>query len=296
MTKKNAVLITVIIGLFFLISSILILNSVSKKDHEKQLSVIETQKQFYSGVINSRDSLINEALKTFDTIEQELSAIKQKENIITVNSSNREFSQNKKDKILGDITYIGTLLENNKKKIIMLNNQLKSYGIELKGLKNKIIQLETDINQNQMEIANLKTLMSQKEIEISSLNNKVDEQQSTIMKENEIISNQTIELNKVFIVSGTKKELLDKGVISKSGGFLGIGKKQQINFNNNLFIQTDLTQLNSIPVNSKNVKLITDHPIDSYKFKYNDNVISSIEIINPSEFWKASKYLIIEIK
>ena len=296
MIKKNAVLITAIVGLFLLICTSVIFISVNKKDHEKQLNVIETQKEFYTGVINSRDSLINETLKTFDTIEKELNLIKEKEHIITINSSNNDFSQDKKNKILNDIAYIGTLLENNKRKIAKLNDQLKKFGVELQGLKDKIAQLETDLQQRQIDIIDLKNILEKKEVEISELNNKVNEQQLIIVNEGEIIANQTFELNKAFVVYGTKKELLNKGIINKSGGFLGLGRKENLTFSNSLFKQVDLTQLKSIPVNSKNAKLVTDHPVDSYEFKYDGKMISSIEINNPSEFWKASKYVVIQIR
>ena len=54
--------------------------------------------------------------------------------------------------------------------------------------------------------------------------------------------------------------------------------------------------MKSIPVNSKNAKLISEHPNNSYKFIRDANKkIESIEITDPAQFWKISKYAVVEI-
>ena len=58
-----------------------------------------------------------------------------------------------------------------------------------------------------------------------------------------------------------------------------------------------LRKLKSIPVNSKEAKLITSHPSSSYELvRDKDNKIASIDIKDPDQFWKISKYAVVEIK
>jgi len=62
-----------------------------------------------------------------------------------------------------------------------------------------------------------------------------------------------------------------------------------------MFTAIDLTEVTSIPMGVKKVKLLTPHPSDSYTLVEVDNEISSIEITDPRRFWEASKYLVVEL-
>jgi hypothetical protein len=105
-------------------------------------------------------------------------------------------------------------------------------------------------------------------------------------------------MNKAFVASGTYKELKAKGLLTKEGGFIGLGKTKTLatSFPDSSFKQIDITIMKSIPVNSKNAKLISEHPANSYKLiRDKDKKIESIEITDPAEFWKISKYAVVEI-
>jgi hypothetical protein len=266
--------------------------------HNKQLSLMEDQKQAFTEQLTARDSVINDWVLTFNQIENDLKTIKQKENLITLQSSDAEFSKDKKQQILDDVTYINTLLEKNKKKIATLNAQLKKSGIEIKGLQDKIAELEVSMKQRDDEIASLKMSLVNKDFEVGQLNTTLTELQMAVTQKDEKINNQTDELNKAFIVYGTSKDLKEKGLISKDGGFLGLGKTESLqeNFSDSLFTQINVTETKTIPVNSKNAKLVTEHPANSYELiRENDDKIAYIEIKDPDQFWKISKYAVVEI-
>jgi uncharacterized coiled-coil protein SlyX len=236
---------------------------------------------------------------TFDQIEKDLNTVKEKENIITMKSEDKEFSKDKKQQILKDIEYVNTLLDQNKKKIASLTAQLNKSGGTIKGLQVRIAELETSMKERETEIADLKTNLTQKDFQIGQLNTKMSEQEVAIAQKDEKITTQTAEMNKGFIASGTYKTLKAKGLINKEGGFLGIGRKEAMlqGFSQSLFTQVNITETKSIPVNSKNAKLITYHPASSYELvRDKDNKIASIDIKNPDEFWKVSKYAVVEIK
>ena len=108
---------------------------------------MEDQKTAFSLQLTERDSVINEWLQTFDQIEQDLAQIKEKEKMITLQSSDSEISKSRKDKIREDIKYINTLLEANKQKIASLNAQLKKAGVTMKALEDKVATLEASVKQ-----------------------------------------------------------------------------------------------------------------------------------------------------
>jgi hypothetical protein len=289
---------TVIISFIILLATGIVFYSLYTREHKKQLSLMEEQKSSFTGQITARDSVINEWILTFDEIERNLAIIKEKEKVITLNSSDREFSKDKKEQILEDIKYINSLLDQNKKKIANLSAQLKKSGGTIKALQNKISELEATIKQSEIEISDLKTLLANKDFEIEQLNAQVTGMQTTIEQKDEKISTQTNEMNKAFIACGTYKELKVKGIVTKEGGFLGLGKKETLieNFPDSVFTQINITETKTIPVNSKNAKLITEHPSGSYEFiRDSNNTIEYIEIKDPIQFWKISRYAVVDI-
>ena len=127
----------------------------------------------------------------------------------------------------------------------------------------------------------------------------MNDQQIAIAQKDDKISMQTYEINKAYVASGTYKELKAKGLLFKDGGFLGLGKKEllQSDFADSSFTQVNITELKAIPVNSKVAKLITEHPSSSYEMIRDSNKkISSIEIKDPEQFWKISKYAVVGIR
>ena len=296
---KKGIVNTSIICFIILLLMGIIAFSLYNHEHKKLTNLMETQKTSLTDKVNARDSVINEWITTFDDIEKNIAIIKEKEKLITVNSSNAEISKDKRLQVLEDIKTINTLLEQNKNKIAFLNAQLKKSGGTIKILQTKISELEFSMKQNENEISELKTALVEKKFEVDQLNTQVAVMQDTIAKKDEKISTQTYEMNKAFYAVGTYKELKAKGLLTKEGGFIGLGKTETLTgaLPDSAFVQIDITKMNSILVNSKSAKLISEHPAGSYEFvRDNDKRIISIEIKDHDLFWKISKYAVVEVK
>jgi hypothetical protein len=286
-----------VIGIIILIVAGVIGYSMHVREHDKQLAMMENQKNMYTTQLASRDSTINDWLLTIDQIEKDLSLIKQKENMVTLKSSGSELSGDKRAQVLADIKDINTLLDNNRKKIASLNAIISSSNGTIKGLQARVTTLETTLKQYESNIAELKVALEKKDFEINQLNVKVAGLDSTVSKQGDEIKGQTEKLNQAYVVSGTFKELKEKGIISKEG-FLGIGKKGSLiaDVPEKSFTKIDITQTKMIPVHSKAAKLITKHPSNSYAMvpEAGDKV-AYIEVKDPEMFWKISKYAVVEI-
>jgi hypothetical protein len=295
---RKGVMTTSIISFIILLAAGIIVYLLYSRDHKNLLSLMDSQKTNLTEKITSRDSVISEWISTFDDIEKNIALIKEKEKMITVNSSNADISKDKRQQVLEDIKYINTLLDQNKKKIASLNAQLAKTGGTVKVLQAKITGLEASMKQNETEISELKTSLVNKNFEVEQLNVQMVVLQDTIAKKDEKISNQTIELTRAFYIVGTYKELKAKGLLTKEGGFIGLGKTETLtgSFPDSVFIRIDITKTNSIQVNSKTAKLISEHPAGSYELiSGNDKIVKSIEIKDPALFWKISKYAVVEI-
>src|SRR5664279_1007428 len=295
---KKAVVTTSIIGFVVLLVAIFIAYLVYNHDHKLLLSQMETQKNTFTEKLTSRDSSIGEWATTFSEIQKNIALIKEKEKIISSNSSTGELSRNNRQQILEDINYINTLLEQNKKKIASLNNQLSRSGGTIKGLQNTIAGLDSSVKRSETDIADLKATLLAKKFELEQLNTEKSVLQDTLVQKNERIVAQTNEMNKAFFACGTFKQLKAKGLLTKEGGFIGLGKTKTLagSFPDSSFMQIDITVTKSIPVNSKSAKLISEHPANSYQFiRDKDKKIASIEITDPAQFWKISKYAVVEL-
>lgn len=253
-------------------------------------------------MVKQKDSTINDFIESLNAIEENLDIIKEKEKIIAVNSENPNQSQ--KQKIASDLSSINNLLEQNKTKIEDLESKLNNSWYQNSKLRKLTDRLKTELEAKEGEINVLNDKVAKLNIEVENLNGQVNELSGTVMAlntENEskakVIENKTTELNTAYYVFGTSRELQEKHIITKDGGFIGIGKTAVLNedFNASEFKKIDITKVTSIPVTGKKISLVTSHPSNSYKVEGVETV-EGITILDPVEFWKSSKYLVITVR
>lgn len=253
--------------------------------------------------LEQRDSVLNELVGAFYEIENNLDSIKMKRKQLSLIKT--EGNANQKDRIINDINLISTLLDQSNSKIAQLEKKLESSGIEMKSFRNKIASLTQSIEKQNTEINILRkeldgVLIAKSELDqkIMIMETVISLSEDTIMKKNQIILQKEKELNTAHIAYGTNKELKEKGLLIKDSGFLGIGKAVTNTdaSANELYAELDIRDTKSIPLNSKKAKIISDHPVNSYRFVEEDGFIISLEIDNPAEFWRISKYALIETK
>jgi SMC interacting uncharacterized protein involved in chromosome segregation len=176
-------------------------------------------------------------------------------------------------------------------KVASLSKKLKDANIKNESLEKMIANLQSMIDEKDKEIEALKDKIEALNIELSNLQTSYQE----LAQENEV---KTEKLYTAYYAIGTAKELKEKGVITKEGGFIGIGKATKLkdDFNKDYFTKIDVTKITSIPISAKSAKVLTTHPSNSYKIVGDKKHVDRIEIINPDEFWSASKFLVIVIE
>jgi hypothetical protein len=291
-------------GLIVALVLVLIVGAVMFSRNHKQImmdaNVLQTQKIDMASQLSQRDSIINEWVVAFNEIESNIQKITARENMLNMQSMNPEISKNKKEEILKEIQVIHDMIDQNKKKISSLNAQLHNSGIQIAALKTQIDTLNAHIAQHDKYIADLKMELVDRNFEIGQLNEKVGNMEVAMADSSSKIGQQTAEINKAYVVSGTYKDLKAKGLLVKEGGVLGLGKKESLqeNFTNDkLFTRIDITKTRTIPVNSKTAKLVTEHPANSYELvKDKSDKIAYIEIKDPANFWRISKYAVVEVR
>ena len=258
-----------------------------------------------SGIIEHRDSIINELVQTFNEIEEDLNIVREKENLLAQSADNPEFPNDMRDRIISEIRQMNTLLEENKAKVIALNKRLKKSGVQITALEDKISNLQESIQQRdssiqvlKMELVDRDYYVAELNVAIDSLDMEVVDREKTILMKEEVISQNEAELDKAFLASGNVKELKEIGIVSKEGGFLGLGKSKVVpaDLTDSFFNQISISQTDKIAVNAKKAELISAHPADSYQVVSNDSIVEYIEITQPEKFWKKTRYAVVETR
>jgi DNA repair exonuclease SbcCD ATPase subunit len=242
-----------------------------------------------SGQLNEKEEALQEFIASFNDIQENLNQIKEKEKIVT-NASSKGDVRSRHGQIKEDIQAIYDLMAQNKIRISSLSQKLKQSNLKLSGMEKMIENLQNSLNLKDEEIADLKTRIEGLNIELSTLN--------TNYKNVESESSQKTEaLNTAYYAIGTNKELKEKKVITKEGGFIGLGKSTKISadFNKEYFTKINIEQTTSINIGAKKMRLLTTHPTGSYKL-VGVKPVEKIEISNPKEFWSSSKYLVVMIE
>lgn len=263
----------------------------------------EVQDSITQAVIQ-RDSTILDFVSSMNEIQENLDSIKKIQAIVKVRQgSGSELQQGDKDQIVNDIRSINDLLQKNRDLISDLRRQANSSGMKIAELQKALLNLNRQVEEKDAEIITLREELQKMNLDLEGLSMKLktaEERSSTqeqVIRETvEVVERQTIELSTAWYAFGTAKELIANDVIEKEGGVLGIGRTLQMkeDFNRDFFTQVDIRDLKSIPLYVKKATLVTTHPAGSYHFSGGQE-IESLEIDNPQEFWKTSRFLVIAV-
>lgn len=252
-------------------------------------SNIKNELQAKEELLNTKELSMAEFISSFNEIQKNLNEIKEKEKIISLSTKGKDLQKSGKDQIINDIQAIYDLLDKNKHMVSSLNKKLKNSNLEVDDVKLALTNLKNQVTEKETEITDLKNKLESLNVDFANLKKRyVDVEEESELK--------TEKLNTAYYVIGTKNDLASKGIITKKGGFIGIGKVVEMNASSiggNYFTKIDITQTMEIPIHGDKVKLVSIHPADSYKLVEGTSSIDKIVIINPEKFWSASKYLVI---
>lgn len=271
---------------------------------QSEVESLSTENLSLNEVLEERDSIVNELVTAFNDIESNLKFIKEKRKQLSI-EQNKEGGVDQKEAIIADINLMNQMLEESSKHIEDLEKKLKSSGIQLNGFKQKIASLTETVSDQSAEMNELRRVIEEKDMMVADLNEKVETMEFEIAKQTDtiesklnVIDQKTTELNTAHIAYGTYKELKEKGLLTKEGGFLWIGQNKTIqeNFDDEYFTELDIRETKTIPLHSKKAKIISEHPVNSYTMVEEDGQVAYLQIEDPQEFWKISKYAIIEVK
>jgi hypothetical protein len=278
---------------------ILALFMVTGCGKKKEQQILDLQEKNARLVAESgkKDSLMNELFTSINDIERNLSDITASEKlIIDAPVDEKRMNTDVRDRIMEEIILINNIMKENKKQLASLKDQLKKSGARVAALQETINLLTKRLEEKELEVAGLKEQLVKLNFTIEALNATVDTLREETASQSKVISQQDAligEMNTIWYVIGTKKELTEMGIIEKAGGLFNGDMKMNEMINPDDFKTADMRTLTMIPFESEKAELITLHPEGSYKLLEENEMIKGIEITNATEFWKSSRFLVI---
>ena len=270
-------------------------------NYKADVEALQKEKETLINDSKQKNEMINEFVASMNEIETNLNAISEKQAAIDVTASNPEMTRSQKERINEEIASINDLMKTNRDKVADLQKKLKKSGSRIVQFEKMVASLNQQIETKDKELAELNVKLTDLNTQVATLNTNVSSLTTQNEEKTRTIDDQTSRLHTAYYTKGTYKELESKNVLTKEGGFLGIGKEQKVtnDFNPDAFAKVDITQTKVIPIESKNAKVITTHPTNSYVLETKEQdkkYVTNLVINDPEQFWKASKYLVVMVQ
>jgi predicted nucleic acid-binding Zn-ribbon protein len=269
----------------------------NKKQTERIMN-LQSDSLRLARMVDDKDATINTLFQTLNEIEENLASIRSKESLIADQTTDtQEMKAEVKERIHQNISEINELMDKNKQLINRLNAQVRSSNLKIAELNKAIERMQETIKSKENEIADLKTNIANLNVQVETLNTQVADLEEENKEKDKMIDEKIGEINKAWYVVGDRRDLRDRGIINREGGFIFIGKvtTPAVDLVKKDFAEIDLREVNEIEINANRAEVITVHPVGSYEL-VGERPIEKLVITNAGEFWKASRYLVISTR
>ena len=262
----------------------------------KREKELEAQNDSLSVALNEKSKALDQAMMAIADIQEGFRAINEAEGRVMLQSQDGEGITDAQ-RLREDILFIQQKMEANRKQIAELEKKLKAGGADISSLRKVLSNLQKELNDKVASITALQNELAQKNIRIAELDNAVvtltgdvNALQKITDEQQDVIKQQTEQLNAAWYVYGTAKELKDQNILNGNKLFVST------DFNMNYFTQIDIREDKVFPLYAKHAKLLTVHPDNSYEFTKDEEKMLTLNIIDAKAFWSVSRYMVIQVR
>lgn len=280
--------------ILFFAMCLLTLASCKNNGNTQQTADLNQRIDSLNRVNVQKDNEISDMLETLNTIEEGFRAINEAQGRVTV--ERRGEGADAAQRIRENMQFINETMTQNKDLINKLRLRLRDSNTASEQLKKTLDNLTAQLEAKESEIAVLREELAAKDIhiaeldeQVATLNEDVTQLKDDKVRKEETISQQDKELNTAWYVFGTKRELKEQRILQS-------GEVLQGNFNKDYFTKIDIRVDKEIRLMSRDAKLLTNHPENSYTLERDANKQYVLRITNPQQFWSTSKYLVVQVK
>ena len=291
MNKKVVVIIAILLAVTF--AAISIHDKAKLNEMKAQLAELQAQKAQLSEESELQSEFLAQYSETINEVYENLARIRQREGFLKRSADNVE--ENKlpmKAQLLADIESIDNYLQASKAKLAQLQKKYRRALAENEAFAKTVKDLQEMVHEREQIIAELKANFDSLNVQYVQTSQQLEETTTRL------VENQR-RLNTVYYIVASEKELKQKGIIEEKGGIFGIRKVKRLaaNFQTDAFVASEKSSLGELTIDRKidDVKVISPHNPNSYQLVANPDGRTTLEIVDPEEFWKI-RYLVISAK
>lgn len=292
--------------LSFIVIVTIMLSVVSCKNKEQNNTVLENERDSLLSINSQQQMLLDDMTKTMSDISTSLDTIAMHESMI-IRRVDEEGNPLSKKELKAKISTLSEIIKKQREKMSHMEDAIAVGQSSMLQLKSIIAYLNVSLEQKEIEIEKLRKEINSKNFNIAQLNEHVSYLRDTVesvRQENEEqkqqLEKQTIQhekaMNEVYYIIGTKEQLLNAGILLKSGS---IFKRSKINFasiDKSTLTVGDKRTLKEILIKGKSPKVLSEEPSGSYSLVTEDSS-STLTILDAEKFWNTNnRILVVQIK
>ncbi len=207
----------------------------------------------------------------------------------------------RRTRLINTINSMRAQIENDKKRIADLELRLSRSGTQLRGVQDLLDKLKRSVADKEKVVADLQNrlgiLNETLETERITSRQEIARRDQTITEKQGVIEEKDRDINTMYYIVGTRKELIDKKIVDRRGGLLGIGKVSTMTDQINLkeFSTLNLLQTAQItfPATRKGYSVLSSQNAASYRID-KDGDFYVLRVTDPQLF-RNQKYIVIEL-
>lgn len=255
------------------------LNTVYTVQHNEMESMFADINDISAGMQSLRDA---EHLLTLEAEKENKPGSKSKEQLARLKNDVQAITE----AIAGYKSQIARLEGKNRSQSAEFKKMIANLNAELELRSEKITEITDQLAKTNKELAVKLQEVQHLTQNVDSLDKETKSQKMTIAEQDQAI-------HTANYLIGSKKQLKDAEVISRQGIFcppIVSSQAQKADF-----VNVDIRETKSIPLNTKKAKILSVHPEDSYTLEAGDDGSLTLKINDENAFWKQTKYLVVMV-
>lgn len=288
----------------WLLATLALVAACNPSRKELEAALAESQR-----VSAEKDSLLTEVMATTTLVNEINAELAKARNVgvapVLASEKGMTPAAEERTAVLGKIREVITRLNESEARVEAMETSDRRLNSQIARYKKTLAELRETTERQKAEY---EAIIAQQQEQIATLQVEVDTARaentrlaSYSMALSDTVSELTSLKNTAYVVSGTKQELLDRGVVVNEGSkFLFFGGKKLLPARDlpaDAFTAIDLTRdtVIALPRADKNYKIVSRHDtafVDA-SVEDGDKFRGEIHILRPGQFWAASKYLIL---
>ncbi len=207
----------------------------------------------------------------------------------------------RRTRLINTINSMRAQIENDKKRIADLELRLSRSSTQLRGVQDMLDKLKRSVADKEKVVADLQNrlgiLNETLETERITSRREIARRDQTISEKQSVIEEKDKDINTMYYIVGTRKELIDKKIVDRRGGLLGIGKvstmTDQINLKEFYTLNLLETAQITFPATRKGYSILSSQNAASYRID-KDGDFYVLRVTDPQLF-RNQKYIVIEL-